>query len=126
MKHLIAFLLLLACALCAVAQPRVTPQVAAASHPAAQLDSRANRSPAGTPSGKADLSLFAAGGGALASLLFIWSPFGAAWRRRLGSRAELSALILALLLCGIMAVEGCGGAPALRSSSPVSHAAPSR
>jgi len=118
MKHLIAFLLLLACALCAVAQPRVPPQAAAASHPAAQLDSRADASPADSPSGKADVSLFAAGGGALASLLFVWSPFGAARRRRLGSRAELSALILALLLCGIMAVEGCGGTSAPRSSSP--------
>jgi trimeric autotransporter adhesin len=57
--------------------------------------------------GKSDLGLFACGSGALASFLLIWSPIGAAWRRRLGSRAELSALILALLLCGIMALQGC-------------------
>jgi hypothetical protein len=111
MKRLVVFLLLLACALCAVAETRVsrtgpTPDATTGSgHTALTVT--------GTPAtlaNKADAGLFATASGALASLLFVWSPFGAAARRRLGSRAQLSALILALLLCSIMAVDGCSGA----------------
>lgn len=113
MKGLIVFLLLLACALCAVAQTQLP-----ASHPAASTASRVvtTPAPAATTSAKADLGLFASGSAALAAFLFIWTPFAATWRRRLGSRAELSALILALLLCGILAVEGCS------TSAPASSA----
>jgi hypothetical protein len=101
MKGLIVTLLLLVCALCALAQP------------SSQLPGRAATQVTTSPvpgDGTGDIGLFAVGCGALASLLFVWSPFGAAWRRRLGSRAELSALILALLLCGILAIQGCAAA----------------
>ncbi|HEX4037412.1 MAG TPA: hypothetical protein VHX37_05080 [Acidobacteriaceae bacterium] len=118
MKGLIGFLLLLACALCAIAQTK-PPVSAPHSLPGAGMRAAAPASSPDPQPGNADLGLFAAGSGALASLLFVWSPFGAAWRRRLGSRAELSALILTLLLCGIMAVEGCG-ASSTASSAPVS------
>jgi len=112
MKRLVVFLLLLACALCAVAETRVnrtgpTPGAATGSRHTAL----AVTGTSATLASKADAGLFATGTGALASLLFVWSPFGAAARRRLGSRAQLSALILALLLCSIMAVDGCSGAP---------------
>jgi ferric-dicitrate binding protein FerR (iron transport regulator) len=98
MKRLIVFLLLLTCALCAAAQTHVR---FTASHSAATTTA------ADTTASQGGLGLFATASGALASLLFVWSPFGAVWRRRLGSRAQLSALILALLLCSIMAVNGC-------------------
>jgi hypothetical protein len=63
------------------------------------------------------LGLFATGSGALACLLLCWSPVGARFRRRLGGRALLSALILALFLCGIAALSGCGGASAVTTAA---------
>lgn len=118
MKRLVVFLLLLACALCAVAQTQV--RLKSPDRAAIPASGQTSLTPAPAASSEGDLGLFATGSSALASLLFVWSPFGAAWRRRLGSRAQLSALILALLLCSIMAVNGCSGAssvPAVKSVS---------
>jgi hypothetical protein len=112
MKRLVVFLLLLACALCAVAQTQV--RLKSPDRAATPASGQTSLTPAPAAASEGDLGLFATGSSALASLLFVWSPFGAAWRRRLGSRAQLSALILALLLCSIMAVNGCSGA----SSTP--------
>lgn len=122
MKGLVVFLLLVVCALCAMAQPAGHPAAATGSRTVSQVGMTPTAM-VGVASGKADTGLFAFGTGALAAFLLVWAPIGGGWRRRAGSRAELSALILALLLCGILAVEGCGSGAAGVAGSDASHAA---